>query len=115
MIALLLGVLLGASLTVFTLQNAGLATVQVFAWHFTAPLAFTLIGVVALSAVATLLAALPTLLKLERQLKTLKIEKKAVSDDLAKYSITIPITPPEKTPASLPVWSAERESVALQR
>lgn len=93
-LALVLGIILGAGLTVFTLQNAGLATVSILAWHFSAPLAFVLVGVIGLAVLATLLALVPTVYRSERLAKKLAAEKGALEQELSKYHITFPVAPP---------------------
>ena len=50
----------------------------------------------------------------ERRIKKLRVEKQAFADELAKYSITIPIAPPDAAPSGLPVWNA-REMVEVRR
>ncbi len=93
-LALVLGIVLGVGLTVFTLENAGWVTVNMLIWQLSAPLAFVLVGVIAVAVFATLLGLLPTLLRTEKQVRKLQVEKKQFTDELAKYQITIPIAPP---------------------
>jgi uncharacterized integral membrane protein len=91
---LALGIILGAGLTVFTLENAGPVTVTMLSYSLTAPMALVLVAVIAVSALAAILAVLPTMLRNEKRIKKLEIEKKEVENELAKYHITIPVAPP---------------------
>ncbi|HEY4517132.1 MAG TPA: LapA family protein [Candidatus Paceibacterota bacterium] len=93
-LALILGIILGAGLTVFTLQNATLASVSLLAWHFSAPLAFVLLCVIGVAVIATLLGLLPTVYRSESLVKKLEAEKNELERELSKYQITIPIAPP---------------------
>ncbi len=99
-LALFLGILLGAGLTIFTLENASWITVSMLSWQFSAPLAFVLVGVISASVVITLLALLPIVIRGDRYAKKLEGEKKQLENDLSKYQITIPIAPP--APGSRP-------------
>lgn len=109
-LALVLGIILGAGLTVFTLQNAGWVTVSMLTWQLSAPLAFVLVGVIGVAIIATLLGLLPTLFRYEGQARALRAEKKQLENELAKYQITIPITPPSGESRTF-VLANEREKV----
>ena len=91
---LALGIILGAGLTVFTIENAGLVTVSMLSYQLTAPMALVLVGVIAASALAAILAILPTVLRSETRIKKLEKEKSDLQNELAQYHITIPIMPP---------------------
>jgi len=93
-IALVLGIILGAGLTVFTLQNAGMVTVGLLSWHYSGPLAFVLVGIMCVSAAAVLLTLLPTLLRAERNARKLQAHIQQLEHELAKYHISFPIAPP---------------------
>lgn len=109
-LALVLGIILGAGLTVFTLQNAGWVTVSMLTWQLSAPLAFVLVGVIGVAIIATLLGILPTLFRYEAQAKKLQAEKRQLENELAKYQITIPVAPPNGESRTF-VLANEREKV----
>jgi uncharacterized integral membrane protein len=113
-IVALLSLAVGSLLTIFTLQNAEMASITLFAWHLNAPMAFLLVGVLTISVFATIASVWPLLTRLEKRAKKLEDEKKALQDELAKYSITIPIAPPAVDAASL-LLARERQPVHLPR
>ena len=101
---LILGILIGAFIVVFALQNTLMTTVNVFNWHFSFPLALLVTGAICVGALATVIAMIPGFIKNERYIRELKAEKQQAQDELAKYSIVIPIAPPEQNAQQIPVY-----------
>ena len=83
-ISLIFGVVLGAALVVFVLQNVAIVTVVFLSWHITGSLALVLLVSIISGVVVTLLILLPSLIKNDFYLASLKREKKAVDDQLVR-------------------------------
>ena len=113
LIAALLGIALGSMLTVFTIQNTATASVAIFAWHLSAPLAFILAGAISIGVLAALVSFLPTISRAERRIKELKEKTEELETELAKYHITIPIAPPAADAAALLMARPKAEAVNL--
>ena len=83
-ISLILGVILGAVLVIFVLQNVAVVTVSFFTWQLTGSLAVVLLATVVSGVVITLLILLPSLIRDDFRLAALKKQKKEADDELAR-------------------------------
>ncbi len=83
--SLILGIILGALTVIFALQNVAVITVSFLAWEITAPLAFVLLGTALSSVVITLLMLIPSLVRDDLYVRTLKKQKREIEDEFAKY------------------------------
>ncbi len=83
-ISLIFGVVLGALLVIFVLQNVAVVTVSFFTWQLTGSLALVLLATIVSGIVITLLILLPGLIKDDFRLTALKRREKELEDDLAK-------------------------------
>jgi uncharacterized integral membrane protein len=83
-ISLILGVILGAALVAFVLQNVAIVTVTFISWQVTGSLALVLLASIISGVVVTLLILLPSLIKNDFYLAALKKQKKEVEDELAR-------------------------------
>jgi len=101
---LALGILIGAFLVIFALQNTVLTTVNILGWTLSLPLAFLVSGSLVLGALTTIIAMIPGFIKNERYIKQLQAEKKEAQDELSKYRIVIPIAPPDQNLQQIPVY-----------
>lgn len=101
---LFLGVLIGAFFVIFALQNTLVATIRVFSWSFSLPLALLVMGALSAGALATIVAMIPGFIKNERYIKGLEADKKAAENELAKYRIVIPLAPPDQYDSRIPVY-----------
>lgn len=108
-LAIILGILFGSALTVFALENASTITLSMLSVQFSAPIAFVVVAAAGFSIVATLLALLPSMLRNEKQIKLLQAQKKQAEDELAKYTIVIPVAPPAQHASRMVI--EEREKV----
>ncbi|HWP61229.1 MAG TPA: LapA family protein [Candidatus Paceibacterota bacterium] len=111
-LAILLGILFGSALTVFAIENASVVSVSMLSWHFTAPVAFLLVGAAGIAAIITLVGTLPKLIRDERRIRVLQAQKREVENELSKYRIVIPVAPPSQGAA--PIHVIEREKVYAQ-
>ena len=82
---LFLGAILGAATVIFAFQNVEVITVNLMTWQITAPLAFVLLGTLLCGILMTLLVLLPSLLRDEMYLKTIKRQKRELEDEFAKF------------------------------
>ena len=82
-ISLILGVVLGAALVVFVLQNVAIVTVTFISWQITGSLALVLLASIISGVIVTLLILLPSLIRNDFYLASLKREKRTVEDRLA--------------------------------
>ncbi len=80
---LILGILLGALLVIFILQNMLVVTVSFFAWQLTASLALVLFLAVLCGIVITLLMLLPNLIRDDLRLSRASRRAKELEDELA--------------------------------
>ena len=84
-IGLILGLIIGGFAVLFALENIGVVTVSVMSLQLTAPLALILLTCMAVGAIITLLALLPSLVHDEMYLKTIKRQKAEIEEEFAKY------------------------------
>ena len=80
---LILGILLGALLVVFILQNMLVVTVSFFAWQMTASLALVLFLAILCGVTITLLLLLPNLIRDDLRLSRATRRAKELEDELA--------------------------------
>ncbi len=83
-ISLILGVILGAALVAFVLQNVAIVTVSFMTWQLTGSLALVLLVSIISGVVVTLLMILPCLIKDDFYLAAVKKQKKDVEDELTQ-------------------------------
>ena len=114
-VPILFGIIIGAYVVVFALQNTALLTVTLFSWHFSAPAALMITASIALGAALSLLALVPTFIRNDRYTKQLEEAKEAAESELSKYRITIPIAPPAIDAGALIMAERPREPIHLPR
>lgn len=68
---------------IFVLQNIGTVTVAFFDWQLTSSLALVLLFTIILGIVMTLLVLLPSLIRGDFYLSSIKKQKKQLEDELA--------------------------------
>lgn len=90
--SLILGIILGGATVIFALQNVTVVTVGLMSWQITAPLAFVLLGTLLCGIVMTLLVLLPSLIRDEMYVKTIKQQKREIEDEFAKFRTANTIT-----------------------
>ncbi|RJQ33687.1 LapA family protein [Candidatus Parcubacteria bacterium] len=73
----ILGIVIGASLVSFALQNTADATVAFVGWTLSLPLALLVTGALTLGALGTIIAMIPGFIKNERYIKKLEADKKS--------------------------------------
>lgn len=81
--SLILGILLGAVAVVFVLQNISVVTVAFLDWQIQGSLALVLLLAIICGIVMTLLVLLPSLIRGDFYLSTLKKRQKELEDELA--------------------------------
>ena len=81
--SLVLGILLGAVSVIFALQNISIITVTFLDWQVVGSLSLVLLLAILCGIVMTLLVLLPSLIRGDFYLSTLKKQKKEVEDQLA--------------------------------
>jgi putative membrane protein len=88
-ISLILGVVLGAILVIFVLQNVAVITVSFLTWQLTGSLALVLLATIISGVVITLLILLPGLIKDDFHLSAVKKQKREVEDELARTKVAL--------------------------
>lgn len=101
LISLIAGIVLGALSVMFVLQNVAVVTVAFLSWQITGSLALVLLATLISGIVITLLVLLPSLIRDDMHLSVLKIQKKELENELAKYKQTTPPPPSEPSSAAL--------------
>lgn len=91
-LSLLLGIILGAVSVIFALENVTTVTVTLINWQVSAPLALILLGSMLCGIIVTLLVLLPSVIRDELYLSTLKRQKKETEDELTRYRVAHPDT-----------------------
>lgn len=114
-LATVAGIIGGAFLVVFALQNAAEISVTILTWHVALNTSLALMCAIALGAAVTILSFAPSFIRADRTIKRLEKEKKAVEEELAKYHITIPIAPPSVDASTLIMARRPLEPVNLPR
>lgn len=88
-ISLILGIILGAALVAFVLQNVAIVTVSFMTWQLTGSLALVLLASIISGIVVTLLIILPGLIKDDFYLAALKKQKKEIEDELTRTKLEL--------------------------
>ncbi len=95
--SLILGVIVGGLSVIFALQNVTVVTVNLLQWEITASLSLILIGSILCGAFVTLLMLLPSVIRDQMYVSTLKRQKREVEDEFAKHRIATTPTPTATT------------------
>ena len=112
---ILFGVMIGASLVVFALQNTVPLTVTLLSWHVSMPAALMLAAALAFGAIVSIVSLVPTFIRNDRYIKRLEGAKEAAEHELSKYRITIPIAPPTIDAGALIMAERPREPIHVPR
>lgn len=86
---LILGILLGALSMVFVLQNVGTVTVSFLDWQVAGSLALILLLAIITGIIMTLLVLLPSVIRGDFYLSSIKREKKKLEDELENTKRTL--------------------------
>ncbi|OGC86915.1 hypothetical protein A2949_01390 [Candidatus Adlerbacteria bacterium RIFCSPLOWO2_01_FULL_54_21b] len=92
--SLILGILLGVVSVIFVLQNISVVTVTFLDWQIAGSLALVLLLAIICGIVMTLLVLLPSLIRGDFYLSTLKRQKKDVEDELASTKCALQAASP---------------------
>src|SRR5579871_4479430 len=84
LISLIVGIILGAVMVVFALQNVALITVTFFTWQLTAPLSVLILGTILCGIAMTLLVLLPSVIRDEMYISSVKKQKRETENELAR-------------------------------
>ena len=114
-VPILFGIIVGAYLVVFALQNTVPLTLTLLSWHFSMPAALMLSAALALGAIVSIVSLIPIFIRNDRYIKKLEEEKGAAEHELSKYRITIPIAPPAIDAGALIMAERPREPIHLPR
>lgn len=87
--SLIIGILLGALSVLFVIQNIGVVTITFLDWQMTGSLALVLLLAIVCGIVMTLLVLLPSLIRGDFYLSTIKRQKKELEDELASTKKTL--------------------------
>jgi putative membrane protein len=85
LLSLIVGIILGALAVIFAFQNVAVVTVSFLTWQITASLAIIILGTVLCGIILTLLFLLPSVIRDEIYLSTIKKQKREAEDELAKH------------------------------
>ncbi|HTR18946.1 MAG TPA: LapA family protein [Candidatus Paceibacterota bacterium] len=80
----IIGIILGAIAVIFAFQNVAVVTVSFFTWQLTGSLAIVILGTLLCGIVLTLLFLLPSVIRDEFYLATIKRQKREAEDELAR-------------------------------
>jgi|SRR3989344_377209 len=114
-VPILFGIIIGAYVVVFALQNTVPLTLTLLSWHFSMPAALMLSAALALGAIVSIISLIPTFIRNDRYTKQLEEAKEAAESELSKYRITIPIAPPAIDAGALIMAERPREPIHLPR
>jgi lipopolysaccharide assembly protein A len=84
LLSLIIGIILGAIAVVFAFQNVAVVTVSFFAWHVSASLAIIILGSILCGIVLTLLVLLPSVIRDEIYVASIKRQKRETENELAR-------------------------------
>ena len=87
--SLIIGILLGSLSVLFVIQNIGVVTITFLDWQMTGSLALVLMLAIVCGIVMTLLVLLPSLIRGDFYLSSIKREKKQLEDELANTRKTL--------------------------
>lgn len=82
LLSLIVGIILGAIAVVFAFQNVAVVTVSFFAWQVSASLAIVILGSILCGIVLTLLVLLPSVIRDEMYVASLKRQKRETENEL---------------------------------
>jgi lipopolysaccharide assembly protein A len=85
LLSLIVGIILGAIAVIFAFQNVAVVTVAFLSWQITASLAIIILGTLLCGIVLTLLFLLPSVIRDEMYVSSLKKQKREAEDELAKH------------------------------
>ena len=88
LLSLIVGIILGALAVVFAFQNVAIVTVSFFVWQVTAPLSILILGTVLCGIVLTLLVLLPSVIRDEFYVASIKRQKREAEEELARHRAT---------------------------
>ncbi len=89
-LSLIVGIILGAVSVIFALENVATVTVTLLNWQASAPLALVLLGSMLCGVIVTLLILLPSVIRDELYLSSVKRQKKEAEDELARHRAAHP-------------------------
>ncbi len=95
--SLIVGIILGAIMVVFALQNVALVTVTFFTWQATAPLSVIILGTLLCGIALALLVLIPSVIRDEMYVRAIKKQKRETENELARVRTTQTIPPPGTT------------------
>lgn len=103
LLSLVVGIILGAIAVVFAFQNVAVVTLSFFAWQLSASLAILILGSILCGIVLTLLVLLPSVIRDEFYVASLKRQKREVDEELArvKNSQTVATTQTTTTASTI--------------
>lgn len=84
LLSLIIGIILGAVAVVFAFQNVAVVTVSFFAWSVSASLAIIILGSILCGIVLTLLVLLPSVIRDEIYVASIKRQKRETENELAR-------------------------------
>src|SRR5579872_6322139 len=84
LLSLIVGIILGAIAVVFAFQNVAIVTVSFFTWQVSASLAIVILGSILCGIVLTLLVLLPSVIRDEFYVASIKRQKRETEDELAR-------------------------------
>jgi|SRR5665213_3428183 len=85
-----IGIVLGAIAVIFAFQNVAVVTVSFFAWQLTGSLAIVILGTLLCGIVLTLLFLLPSVIRDEMYMASIKRQKREAEDELSRYKTPAP-------------------------
>jgi uncharacterized integral membrane protein len=83
-LSFLVGIILGAMAVVFAFQNVAVVTVSFFSWQITASLAIIILAAILCGIVVTLLFLLPSVIRDELYVASIKRQKRETENELAR-------------------------------
>lgn len=111
MIALILGIVLGAVTVVFALQNVEIITVSFFSWHFDGSLSLILILTAGMGALVALLMVLPESIANHFRFRNLQKENAKLVEDLRKQK-ELTVFAKQNPPTEAELAHIDRGSIA---
>ncbi|HEV3245430.1 MAG TPA: LapA family protein [Candidatus Paceibacterota bacterium] len=84
LISLIVGIILGAIAVIFAFQNVAVVTVSFFTWQISASLAIVILGSILCGIVLTLLVLLPSVIRDEIYVASIKRQMRDKDDELVR-------------------------------
>ncbi len=97
LLSLVVGIILGAIAVVFAFQNVAVVTLSFFAWQVSASLAILILGSILCGIVLTLLVLLPSVIRDEFYVASLKRQKRETEEELARVKNSQTLATPQAT------------------